>query len=343
MDDVLELLSGTAPEYAGGYTNHAPMATEALCHLGLSHEAFKWAELYKKRHLEKHHKSEIRFTASEWKDYLGQKNYFDAWKNLFETELASNGWQSSLRRWLPRLLPGIVAAAMHGVLRTGHAVRSLEQSETKPRINELCSGLAYWAATYQTLPEAPNGNRQLRASQAIYELKMLPISERKKSDLISDGLQQLHGRIDFAKAIHLLNVSEKFDDCLSDIMATFVRAYLPNAESSLIAALHAVTGPGALQMLAGYVDEQTRVSALKYAWQASAALYVTFGTELPVKEVLGTTKTDHELVEDAIRSEDEHAIKFTEVCLRLTHKHNDPIFKIAAQDATKRLAKFQIM
>ena len=47
---------------------------------------------------------------------------------------------------------GICAAATHGVIRTGHAARSLEQRESPLRVRELAEGLGYWAATYEELP-----------------------------------------------------------------------------------------------------------------------------------------------------------------------------------------------
>ena len=40
-------------------------------------------------------------------------------------ELGQRPWREVLNAWWPRLLPGVVAAATHGVIRVGHAVRAL--------------------------------------------------------------------------------------------------------------------------------------------------------------------------------------------------------------------------
>ena len=56
------------------------------------------------------------------------------------------------RSWVARLAPGIMAGATHGILRTAHAVRTLDGGENAPRVHELAEGLGYWAARYQELP-----------------------------------------------------------------------------------------------------------------------------------------------------------------------------------------------
>ncbi len=340
MDDVLELLAGTGPEYGGGDTNHGPMAAEALCFLGREEMAIRWAENYKRRKLEPHISAPQRILSNEWKEYLGRRNYFDGWKSLFHHEIESSGWENTLRCWIPRFLPGIVSAAAHGALRTAHAVRSLEKKETALRKDELCSGLGYWAATFQTLPEAPYNKQKLEASEAIKALHLIPIDKREEHDQISDGLNQLKNWPDFAPVINMLDVSSGFDKSLLNILETFIRAYIPNADTNLFPAVHAVTGPATLQLLEKYIEESDKTRALKYAWQASAGLHITFDTNTQIykNKIDSKTKHDTELIDDAIRSQDEHAIKFTEVCLRLNHANANPIYKFAAEDAISRFA-----
>ncbi len=49
MDDALELLAGTGPEYHGGLANHEPMGAEALVALGRPRAVVPWVERYRKR------------------------------------------------------------------------------------------------------------------------------------------------------------------------------------------------------------------------------------------------------------------------------------------------------
>ena len=341
MDEILELLAHTGPEYTGGMTNHGPMAAEALCFLGREDAAIEWVKHYKKRLVE-HHVSAQKIPLADWQEYLGKRNYFDGWKNLFDHETKSLSWESALKKWLPKLMPGIVSAAAHGVLRTAHAVRSLEAQSTPRRINELCSGLAYWASTYQTLPQKAYNGPKLKASAAIKIVKLIPLNQREYHDQISDGLTLLNSWTAFPPVIEMLDTSETYSECLDDILETFVRSYISNADTALFSALHAVTGPATLQILAGHLEEKDKIASLKYAWQASAALHIATDINAPVEQYKTTKRIKNraELIDDAIRSNDEHAIKFTEVCLRLIKRSNDPIFNFAAQDATVRLAEY---
>ena len=55
----------------------------------------------------------------------------------------------------PRLLPGSIGAATHGLIRTGHTLRGLGHADTPPRRLEVANGLAFWASSYRELPGPP--------------------------------------------------------------------------------------------------------------------------------------------------------------------------------------------
>ena len=61
----------------------------------------------------------------------------DAWCEFFAAELRVVPWQAVLDTWMLRLAPGISAAATHGAIRVGHAVRALSREETPARRREL--------------------------------------------------------------------------------------------------------------------------------------------------------------------------------------------------------------
>ena len=61
-------------------------------------------------------------------------------------------WQDVLALWWPRLLPGAVASANHGLIRSGHVVRALREGVTPQRLDELGAALGYWAARWQSHP-----------------------------------------------------------------------------------------------------------------------------------------------------------------------------------------------
>jgi hypothetical protein len=77
------------------------------------------------------------------------------WTAYFRRELTGQPWRRVLGTWWPRLLPGVAAAATHGVIRVGHAARALlEDGDDTVYVAELAHGLAYWAARWQPVPGA---------------------------------------------------------------------------------------------------------------------------------------------------------------------------------------------
>ncbi|CAN5950942.1 unnamed protein product [Sphagnum jensenii] len=341
MDDILELLSNASPEYSGGFTNHAPMAAEALWHLGKRETALTWAKEYATR-LPVHRPSALSFSEPDWQEYLGRKNFYDAWIAIVQADIDAFGWITALKKWLPRLMPGWVSAAAHGVLRTAHAVRSLEATDSTLRRRELASGIAYWASTFQTLPVADRPGPRGKASQSITRIKLYPLEKRRNHEMLSDGLRLLDAQSGFADAINLIDTSGDFENNLVDLIETFTRAYLTNASSDLFAAIHEVTGAAALQILSAYLDEAARSQALRYAWQSSCALHVMFGTESPAADPPNIEMKPDELLQLAIASGDEHAIKFTEVCLRKSLASKANLFHFAAQDVSGRFLKLKV-
>jgi len=51
--------------------------------------------------------------------------------------------------WVPRLMPALRTALFHGAIRTAHAVRAIDTTDTPPRRGELARALGYWAARYR--------------------------------------------------------------------------------------------------------------------------------------------------------------------------------------------------
>src|SRR5690606_12923683 len=63
------------------------------------------------------------------------------WVATFEDVLVRGDVLAVVRETVPPLLPGLFAAAGHGLLRTVHALRALEQEDTPLRRRELARGL----------------------------------------------------------------------------------------------------------------------------------------------------------------------------------------------------------
>src|SRR5436309_371650 len=158
IDAALERFAATGPEFGPGLSNHGPMAAEALVALGREDAVMPWAEWYAGR-LQDHPQARNRIAADEWREALGDIGRAGDWDEFFRRELNERAWADVLGTWVKRLSPGIMAGATHGIIRTGHAVRSLDRGENQGRIDELAEALAYWAARYQELPTAATSAR----------------------------------------------------------------------------------------------------------------------------------------------------------------------------------------
>ena len=92
--------------------------------------------------------------------------------------------------WTPRLLPGAVGAATHGLIRTGHALRALGAADTPPRRLEVANGLAFWASSYQELPGPPLLIGHEGVADALADLPYLP-EDAPRAALIGDRIAVL--------------------------------------------------------------------------------------------------------------------------------------------------------
>ncbi len=341
LDEALVVLERYAPEYGGGLANHGPMAVEALSAMGRPESITSWVEKYRQS-LRPRRKPGERIDGVRWHSALGDYSRVSDWGAFFEDELRDRSWREELRLWLPRLTPGIIAAATHGPIRVSHAARALEQEETDPRRRELAQALAYWAATYATLPEkaSPVPAPPMRPSLALRTVPMLPRERRGSVRLITEGLDRLREFPPFAETAALADTDVDPGDFISDLTAAFARVYLANAADifSTIVFVHSITGPASLRLMLPYLTADQRKEALRYAWQAAAALFSVYAAKPGVDgtvDAAGLTRAS--LIDEAVQSGDEHAIKLTEVCLREHALNPRPEYLAAARHACSAL------
>jgi hypothetical protein len=267
---------------------------------------------------------------------LGDGRRLADWVTFFERELAEAPWRDVVKRWAPKLAPGLAAAATHGIIRTAHAARSLESGETSLRLRELAKGLGYWAARYFELPGAPSGTGgRLAPGEAIGRVETLPPPEGGRARLITGSLKRLNDYPAFAGTIDMVDPADDPPAFLSDLTETFARVYLANAHTGhVVAFIHAVTGPGAARLLLPYVPGDAAPTMLWYAWQAAAGIYAALGRMPEPAEIEAPEEDAEDLIDRAVATGDEHAIKFTEACLREHAQSQRPSYLAAALHAT---------
>ena len=338
MEEALGLLAKTGPEYAGRLANHGPMAAEALVVLGRPDAVVPWVESYRHR-LYEHPTGGHPIDGTAWRDALGQGGRVGDWIVFFDRQVEERAWKEVLAEWVPRLSPGVIAAAFHGVIRTAHAVRSLDARESRARRRELAEGLGYWAATYEVLPESPAAAEHRAPLAAIPEVASLPADRQIHTGNITDRLAPLDRFPPFAGVANLVDANGDASAFLSSLTETFATVYVENVPpGSVITYIHAVTGPSAIRLLLPHLDAKARATLLRYGWQGAAALYAASGGKWSSQAPSTAPRGDREdLVDRALATGDEHAIKFTEACLREHALNPKPVYLAAARAAVGSL------
>jgi hypothetical protein len=339
LDDALTAFAATAPEFGGiGLSNHGPMAAEVLERLGRSDAIPGWSKAYGTRLDNAPPAASRPLGEDEWPGALGDGARYPEWLAHFERELADRPVQAVVGEWAPRLAPGTVAAATHGLIRLAHGLRAWQAADTAPRRLEVAQGLAYWASRYQELPGPPLLIGHQRVAEALAVLPYLP-EETPIELLISAQVGHVADISDeFEQAVSSLGFSGTGTDLLDELASGGARAYLRNAEHGhAVALLHSVTGPLALELVLPWLAAEDRDAALAYAWQAVAALHVAYVVDRRSPDVgEGDPPPPDELVERAVASGNEHALKLTEAVLRSYARSGDPHLLWAAADASAR-------
>jgi hypothetical protein len=337
LEESLECFVGKGPEFDGGLSNHGPMAVEAMVRMGQGQAALPWAVRYREK-LDDALPPQWRITDTDWREALGDPRRAGDWADFFNRQLNEAAYQDVASRWVPRLLPGLMAAATHGAIRSFHALRALNEEVTDVRSRELAQALGYWAARYQSLPGDPRSLGGNSPEIAAARLAELAPRDRHPS-LISDDMRDLDAQPEFAILVAAVEPASDITAAFSALTAIGARAYVANASHAPIALVHAVTAPAAVRGMLPLLSPDQQRAALAYAWQAVAGLIATSAPAgLAPLPNASPPSTKAEIIDQAVASGNEHAIKLTEAALRENALNPNPAYLLAATDAGIRLA-----
>lgn len=335
-EEALARIAAAAPEDVAGLSNHAPMVSEALVVLGHGDAVARWLEGYARR-LESGPRGGRPLEDDARPAALGDTRRFADWRATFARRLASEPWQDVVAAELVPLLPAVLAAGTHGVIRVGHAVRALERRDTALRRDELAASLAYWASRYAAIGTAaprPSGTRTVAAA-----LAGIPDGSTCAGALIGERARHAAGTPGFAAAVDALASPAAIPGALSALTATMARWYLANAETAAIGLVHTVTAPAALRRLLPYLSPPERERAFAFLWQGCAAIRASLPLRPPASD-RGDERPDPSTAASAARALESggaHAIKFVEACRQEDGHGSDAIYRAAAADAAARL------
>jgi hypothetical protein len=342
LDESLSRLAPTGPEFNGGLSNHGPMAAEAMIRLGRPADVEPWLDRYIRR-LEAAPAASSPITDQTWRQALGVADRVADWELYLRDQLASEPWPDVLARWWQRLVPGMAANATHGIIRTSHAARSLAAAPGDPpdgeRLAELARGLAYWAAGYLELPGTPRTAGGLDLDAAI---RGLPVATGPvPPGLITTRLlTSLAAESRFPVAVEALCPPTDTVADLRDLAIAFARVFLIYGRTKPISFLHAVTAPVAARSVLRLLPGELARPSYDALWQVAAALYSGYAVAAVPEPLPGGEPPALDVLADrAIETDDVHAIKLTEACLRLYAEVPDPLLLHAAARGSELLGR----
>lgn len=293
-DDALHEFLATRGTYGGGLSNHGPMATEALDHMG----------------------------APQW---IGP--FVDDYLPRLRPRTTSPGrggdWRRLLEEHLPDLVAMAAAEAGHCLLRVAHAVRGIERAEaTGPvpdvRVDELRVALMRWhAATGLPVPASLTGDRSMAewsaALGAFATFEPVP-------GLLTASLSLAAEQSGFVDVVATLRRHDHAADTLDEVALRAVEGYLANEDGlSRFTLLHGVTVSTMARVLVDHLEEpsQRQLEAAVAGFVAAAA--VAFDRRLDTSDAPPPTSRP-DLADRAGATLDDHTIKFTDACLGLAER-----------------------
>jgi len=340
LDEAYQRLHATGPEFDGWLSNHGPMVAESMARRGRADGVQRWLDFYVRR-LEEFPRG-VGPIGPQWRAALGDPRRVADWTAYFRQELAVRPWREVLDTWWPRLLPGLVAAATHGVIRTGHAVQALlADGETPEHLTELAHGLAYWAARWQPVPGAepepqarPAAGHELTAATALAAVPRIA----DQSGGILDRLPQLSGLAGWRTALAtpaIPTAPEQIRAWLTGLADAATIRYLDYGHGNPVMLVHSATAPTAVLRTLPALREELWASSTAAAWTAAAALTAIYAPAVPAPAaVLPTAPTGplaaEEVFARAVDHGDEHVIKFADTAADVHARTGRPAALAAA-------------
>jgi hypothetical protein len=338
MLGALDLLHGTATEYRGFLSNHGPMAADAMIRLGGGDRVHRWVDLYRLE-LEPAPAPGDAVKVEDWQRHLGSFELVGDWTSFFERAIDADGWRHVLAAWWPRLLPGAAASATHGLLRTAHAVRNLDETDIDEPLflGELVAGLGLWAARYQELPGAPQLRGPLELGAAVAHLPRLDPRAPSDGPGLGGRLRALASLDGFPVALDAWGTELDPANALDHLIGHTARILFTRPESS-IAFCHAVTAPAAVRMILDTIPPEHHRATVAACWQLAGAIVAAFAQppDPPVPSSPATVPAS-ELAAAAIDHGDDHVLKLTEACIRQFGITEDRHLLAAAESFRSRI------
>jgi hypothetical protein len=309
------------------------MAAEVLTRRGFDDQVDSWLDRYVAR-LEMLPAEDDPITDDNWPEAMGQRRRVGDWVAFFRHAVREATWQTVMAYWWPRLLPAIASGATHGLIRTGHAVRTVLGGDTsQTAVDEIAHALAYWAARAIFVPglAAPAGD--LHAAAALAGLPRLP----EQRGEIRERFARLGDLATWTPALTALRAPRTVDEvpvALANLVEAGVRQYTTHGHGSPVLLVHVATAPNAMRQLLPALPTELWLASFAATWAACAAITVAYAPAQPRPAAADPSLEPDELMALAAQHGDEHVIKLTDTVLDVYARGGDPsVLSAATQGA----------
>lgn len=341
LDEALHRLANTGPDYGPGFANHGPMAVEALLAMERPAAVAKFLDRYLPSlqpapALGKPFTESSDFTAA-----LGDTAAYPRFEATFAREIAEQPWRSVIARHATALLPGLMGALAHGVIRTAHAARAMASHDTPERRGELARALAYWASHHQALLGEPGGGTTAPLA-ALPRVPLLPDAQKKQSSGSSaQRLAEVTALEPWRDAAGAAGPAAATPAAAAsfahELLGAAARVFVQNGRAAPIFFVHAVTAVAAVEVLLPLLAADAQSLACRHAWRLVAAIQARLGPAPFRDEEPVAAGVPDELADRAVANGDEHVIKLTSACLVAHRTGPQPAFLAAAAQVSDLL------
>ncbi len=318
LDEAYQRLAYAGPEWGEDrLTNHGPMVVEVLARRGREDAIHRWLDRYLRR-LEELPAPVDRITEANWREALGEERRVGDWTAYFRARVSEEPWRSVLVTWWPRLIPGVLGGATHGVIRVGHAVRTLRREpDSEAAVDELAHGLAHWAARSQLVPGAgrpPSGPVTARgAGAALDGVPRVPVQD----GTVADRLGQLTGLDGWPDALAALRPPAEPPRVVLQLRALVeasARRYARYGQASPVLLVHTATAPNAVLQTLPVLPPALWAPSAAAVWTAVAAITAGYAPAFAGDDRAAPGEPQAAL-DRAVAHGDEHVIKLTDTTL----------------------------
>jgi len=301
------------PLYGNRLANHLPMALLALDRLGADAATMqRFAAGYAPKLLPAGESA----SALDPHDYLGSAGDYPRFVLFFQHRIREAGVDAVLRDWVPVLMPGLAASAFHCLIRLAYAIEGGIG-------DEIALALAYWASDHATLPlSLEPGEGSL--AEIAERVRARVGGHAFKPGIIIDRMLEIAWDPVLAGAL----VQPAAVPALREIARFALQAYGRREDFTL---LHIVTGCHAFRIVQRYASD--KALAARYLWQAALTAWLTVVAAPAGKDEGGEggrAFSEAAIAAQAVRSSDDHVIKFCYSALCEYREYGDPGYLAAA-------------